>query len=442
MGCALMSPNECIAEMIEKLKYGGQEFYDLRHLTIYETLVELYEERVGIDVITLQERLKKKQMLDQVGGIAYLAGLPDTVPSASNLSYYLDVLIEKHMVRLAIQTCTEVVTEIYEFTGDVNAMLDDAEMRMISIREKRNTESALDIKTLIQRNINTIEDFQKRQGAITGISTGFADFDRMTSGLQPSEMIVIAARPSMGKTSLAMNIAESVAVDQNLPVGVFSLEMVAEALTLRMLCSRSRVNIRSVTDGFLSERDLPRIISAAGRLAKAPIYIDDTGGLSIMQLRAKARRMVSRRGIKLIVIDYLQLLCGSNKRYEGRQNEVSEIARGIKALAKELAIPIVVLCQLNREIDRDKGRKPRLSDLRESGEIENTADLIAFLYRSISDEDEIDYYSEAVPINLLIGKQRNGPTGDVALTFLKSYTRFESAARVSDADIPEQGQML
>lgn len=442
MGCAIMSPSECIPELIEKLKYGGEEFYDLRHKTIYETLVELYDERVGIDVITLQERLKKKQMLEQVGGLFYLSSLPDTVPSSSNLSYYLDVLVENHMLRVAIQTCTEVVAEIYEYKGDANEMLDQVEMKMISIREKRNTEATPEIKTLIQRNISTIEDFQNRQGAITGIATGFTDFDRMTSGLQPSEMIVIAARPSMGKTSLAMNIAETVAVDQKLPVCVFSLEMVAEALTMRMLCSRSRVNIRSITDGFLSERDFPKLTGAAGKIANAPIFIDDTGGLSIMQLRAKARRMVSRRGIKLIVIDYLQLLHGSNKRYEGRQNEVSEICRGIKALAKELAIPIVVLCQLNREIDRDRGRKPRLSDLRESGEIENTADLIAFLYRSVSDEDEIDYYSDAVPMNLLIGKQRNGPTGDVSLTFLKSYTRFENASRVSDEDVPQQGQML
>jgi replicative DNA helicase len=275
---------------------------------------------------------------------------------------------------------------------------------------------------------------------LTGVGTGFMDLDKMTSGLHAGEMIVIAARPSMGKTSLAMNIAEHVAIDERLPVGVFSLEMTAESLVLRMLCSRSRVNLRSVRDGFLAERDFPKLTGAAGKLAGAPLFIDDTAALSILQLRAKARRMAQQYGIKLFVVDYLQLLHSTARRAENRQQEIADISNGIKALAKELNLPVIVLSQLNRELEREKNRKPRLSDLRESGAIEQDADVVGLLYKPSSDEDEGadggGNEQEAVPVNLLIAKQRNGPTGDVALTFLKSYTRFEGAAKVSDDDVP------
>jgi replicative DNA helicase len=270
------------------------------------------------------------------------------------------------------------------------------------------------------------------------LATGFADFDKMTSGFHPGEMIVIAARPSMGKTSLAMNIAEHVCIDQRLPVGVFSLEMTAESLVLRMLCSRSRVNLRNVRDGFLAERDFPKLTGAAGKMAAAPLFIDDTSGLSILQMRAKARRMHQQHGIKLLVIDYLQLLHSTARRaQENRQQEIADISNGIKALAKELSIPVIVLAQLNRELEKDKNRKPRLSDLRESGSIEQDADLVGLLYKPSVEEDEGGVGDQdSRPVNLLIAKQRNGPTGDVNLTFLNSITRFESAAKVSDEDIP------
>jgi len=260
----------------------------------------------------------------------------------------------------------------------------------------------------------------------------------MTSGLHGGEMIVIAARPSMGKTSLAMNIAEAVAVDQKLPVGVFSLEMTAESLVLRMLCSRARVNLRDIRDGFLADRDFPKLTLAAGKLAGAPLIIDDTPGLSILQMRARARRMAQQHGIKLLVVDYLQLLHSTARRAENRQQEIADISNGVKALAKELNVPVVVLSQLNRELEKDKDRKPRLSDLRESGAIEQDADLVALLYkpsRGEEDEPATQAESDAVPVNLLIAKQRNGPTGDVHLTFLKGYTRFESAAKVSAEDV-------
>jgi replicative DNA helicase len=262
----------------------------------------------------------------------------------------------------------------------------------------------------------------------------------MTDGLHGGEMIVIAARPSMGKTSLAMNIVEHVVLEQNLPAGVFSLEMSAESLVLRMLCSIARVNLRSIREGFMSEADFPKLTSAAGRLAKAKLLIDDSAGLSILDLRARARRMHQQHGVKLFVIDYLQLLHSTSRRsQDNRQQEIADISSGIKALAKELKVPVLVLSQLNRELEKDKSRKPRLSDLRESGAIEQDADVVGLLYKPTASDDEDGAQAEeadGLPVNLLIAKQRNGPTGDINLTFLKSYTRFESAAKVSDEDMP------
>src|ERR1051325_3964410 len=287
-----------------------------------------------------------------------------------------------------IHTCTEVVGRVYDFEGEVDALLDEVERDILRISESRVQSHTNTIKDLVKKAINTIEDFHQRQGVLTGVGTGFTDFDRMTNGLHSGEMIVIAARPSMGKTSLAMNIAEHVAIDLRLPVGVFSLEMTAESLVLRMLCSRSRVNLRSIRDGFLAERDFPKLTGSAGKLAGAPVFIDDSSGLSILQLRAKARRMAQQYGIKLFVIDYLQLLNSTSRRAENRQQEIADISNGIKALAKELKVPVVVFSQLNRELERDNNREPGLSDLRESGSIEQDADLVALLYKPNGGDDE------------------------------------------------------
>jgi replicative DNA helicase len=438
LGCVLLSPGDCLGDCVEKFKSGSEVFYDLRHRTVYEVLVEMYDKREAIDVITLQQRLKDKQQLDQVGGIAYLASLPDTVPSAANLGYYLEIVQEKHILRKMIQTCTEVVGRVYDHEGEVDALLDEVERDILRISEARVEGKTDKIKELVKKAITTIEDYHQRQGMLTGVGTGFTDLDKMTSGLHGGEMIVIAARPSMGKTSLAMNIAESVSIDQKLPVGVFSLEMTSESLVLRMLCSRSRVNLRNVREGFLAERDFPKLTGAAGKLANAPLFIDDTSGLSILQLRAKARRMAQQYGIKLFVVDYLQLLHSTARRAENRQQEIADISNGIKSLAKELNVPVIVLSQLNRELEKDKDRKPRLSDLRESGAIEQDADVVGLLYKPSREDEDAFEEQDAIAINLLIAKQRNGPTGDVHLTFLKSYTRFESAAKVSDDDVPRE----
>jgi replicative DNA helicase len=440
LGCILISPNECMGECIEALKVGAEVFYDLRHQTVFSTLAEMYDGRVAIDVITLQQNLKDKQLLEQVGGIAYLSTLPDVVPSAANLSYYLEIVKEKYLLRKMIHTCTDVVSRVYDFEGEIDSLMDEVERDILRISEARVEGQSSNIKELVKRAINQIEDFHQRQGMLTGVGTGFTDLDKMTSGFHPGEMIVIAARPSMGKTSLAMNIAEHVALEQKLPVGVFSLEMTSESLVLRMLCSRSRVNLRNIRDGFLAERDFPKLTGAAGKLANAPLFIDDSSGLSILQLRAKARRMAQQYGIKLFVIDYLQLLHSTARRAENRQQEIADISNGVKSLAKELNVPVIVLSQLNRELEKDKNRKPRMSDLRESGSIEQDADLVGLLYKPSSGDDEdgapTGEEQDAVPVNLLIAKQRNGPTGDVHLTFLKSYTRFENAAKISDDDVP------
>ncbi len=440
LGCILLSPNDCMGECIERLKDGEEVFYDLRHQTIFKALAEMYDAREPIDLITLQQKLKDGQILEQVGGLAYLSLLPDTVPSAANLSYYLEIVREKFLLRKMIHVCTDVVSRVYDYEGEVDALMDEVERDILRISEARVQAQTITIKDLVKKAINTIEDFHQRQGMLTGIPTGFSDLDKMTTGLHGGEMVVIAARPSMGKTSLAMNIAEHVAIDAKLPVGVFSLEMSSESLVLRMLCSRSRVNLRNVREGFLAERDFPKLTGAAGKLAGCPLFIDDSSGLSILQLRAKARRMHQQYHIKLFVIDYLQLLHSTARRAENRQQEIADISSGIKALAKELDVPIIVLSQLNRELEREKNRKPRMSDLRESGAIEQDADLVGLLYKPNADEEENaaagPAAEEAVPVNLLIAKQRNGPTGDVNLTFLRSYTRFESAAKVSDEDVP------
>lgn len=431
-----------MGECVEKLKGGPEAFYDLKHQAMYTALMEMYDKRHAIDMITLRQFLKDKQLLPD-GDFSYYAGLPDLVASPANIVYYINIVRDKYVLRKLIHACTEAVSSVYESQDEVDALLDEVERDILRIGETRVEGKTDKIKDLVHKAIGLIEDYHKRQGMLTGVGTGFIDFDKMTTGLHGGEMIVVAARPSMGKTSLAMNIAEYAAIEQKLPVGVFSLEMTSESLVMRMLCSQARVNLRNVREGFLVERDFPKLTAAAGRLAGAPLFIEDSSGLSILQLRAKARRMWQQNGIKLFVIDYLQLLHSTARRAENRQQEIADISNGIKSLAKELNVPVIVLSQLNRELEKED-RKPRLSDLRESGAIEQDADLVCLLYepgkKKGLDNDEDgqpqEQESDGKAVNLLIAKQRNGPTGDVHLTFLKSYTRFESAAKVSDDDVP------
>jgi replicative DNA helicase len=332
----------------------------------------------------------------------------------------------------------------------VDALLDQVETDILRLSEERVEEKSMKMHDLVMRSIQIIEERHQRKGQITGLSTGFPDLDDMTTGLHGGEMFIIAARPSIGKTSLAMNIAEHVALELKQPVGIFSLEMTAESLVLRMMSSRARVNAQNLRSGFLNYEDFQRLTQHAAELSQAPLYIDDTANLSILQLRARARRLHQQYGIQLFVIDYLQLLHSTSSRaLENRQQEIADISKGIKALAKELNVPIIVLSQLNREMEKRES-KPRLSDLRESGSIEQDADVVGLLYRADpkspykaapmdGDESGEMMQAEAIPVNLLIAKQRNGPTGDIRLMFVKGYTRFESVAKVEPEDVPVTG---
>lgn len=443
LGCCLLSPRENIATCIESFS-NPEVFYDLRHRSLYNVMVEMWNDQDPIDVITVMERLKVYGLLEQIGGIGYLAALPDVPTTSSNADFYIKIVRDKYLLRSMMRVCVNVVSIIYDNEGRLKTeeILDEAERDVLKVNENRSKQTIVPVMQLVRESITEIESASERGGVITGLATGFIDLDRLTNGMKPQEMIVIAARPAIGKTSLAMNIVETVCVTNKIPVGVFSLEMSASALITRMLCSRARVNIRNVRDGFLAERDFPKLTNAAGSISSAPLYIDDTGGMSILQLRAKARRMWQQYGIKLFVIDYLQLLnaLGGSRRQESRQQEVADISAGIKNLAKELKVPVIALSQLNREIEREKSRKPRMADLRESGAIENDADFIGFLYKPKTENEEtVEDYEDSIPINLLIGKQRSGPAGvDVALTFLKAYTRFESAARISTEDVSRE----
>jgi len=440
LGCIFLSPHESLGECVLKFKGEPTVFYDLRHRAVYEVLVEMYDRKAGIDPITVQQILKDRGMLESVGGLPYLASLPDTVPSAANLQYYIEIVREKFILRKMISTCTAAISQAYENQGEVDQLLDEVEKDVLQISNARVALNSSTMKELVHRAIHHIEMYHQRQGQLGGLATGFIDLDKMTDGLHEGEMIVIAARPSVGKTSLVMNIAEHVAVQLKQPVGVFSLEMTSESLVMRMMSSLARVNARAIREGFLAERDFAKLTSAAGQLAKAPLFIDDTSGLSILQLRAKARRMHQQHGVKLFIIDYLQLLHSTARRAENRQQEIADISNGVKGLAKELKVPVVVLAQLNRDSEKEK-RAPRVSDLRESGSIEQDADLVALLYKEVrdskgDDDDSAGPEPDTIPVKLLIAKQRNGPTGEVNLTFLKSCTRFESAAKISGEDIP------
>lgn len=441
IGCMLLEPLEAIGAVVEK-KVPADAFYDLRHQELFVLLLDMWDAREAIDLVTVRQKLKDAGKLEAVGGISYLTSLVDTTPSAANLPFYADIVLEKHLCRRMIQTCSNVIGRIYAEAeqGEVQAMLDDIERDLMKLSQDRAETPSMAMKDLVHRAVGRIEEMHNRQGKPMGLPTGLADLDKITGGLQKGEMIVIAARPSVGKSSIAMQIAEHVAMEVGEAVGVFSLEMTADSLVMRTLCSRARVNLRQIQDGFMAERDFPKITTTAGQMMRAKLYIDDTAGLSIMQLRAKARRMAQQFGVKLLVIDYLQLLKGSSKNSRSRQEEVSEISQGIKALAKELNIPVIVLAQLNREMEkRGAGDKPKLSDLRESGSIEQDADLVGMLYRPQigKDDDQPQGDHDCVPTNLLIAKQRTGPTGDLAFVFNKSQTRFTSVSRIAIEDEPE-----
>ena len=376
-----------------------------------------------LELYLVQTALKARQMLDQVGGLSYLSELMDGVPSAANLDFYLAELQEKWVVRSMVAALKKGVLDLKSANGEAHGLIDQVEQDVLAVRRfAQGAQAAEGVKQLVVSSIQEIERLHASGGAISGLATGFADLDKQLDGLHAGEMTVIAAHTGKGKTALMMNIAEHAAIDSALPVGVFSLEMTARSLVTRMLCSRARVNMRSVRDGFLMERDFPKLTAAASKIANSLLFVEDIGGLAIAELRARARRMVQNHGVKLLVVDYIQKLKGQpGRRSENRQQEVSDVASGLKDMAKELGVPVLTASQLS---DDDR--------LRESRAIGHEADTVMVLHHDEKQEQP----SDGVGVWVDIEKQRNGPTGRVRLTFLKSFTRFESAARISDEDLP------
>ena len=412
---ALITASELLSE---------ESFYRDAHRKIFSAMITLYRNSVAVDLVTLTDELTKRDILDDVGGPSYLATLVSVVPTAANVEHYCRIVKAKSILRALINASTTIATECYEDSGDPELLLDRAEQRIFDIASEKIKAEAVSVKEIVKSSIELIDALYQRKGFLTGVPTGFIELDQLTAGLQPADLIIVAGRPAMGKSSLAMGVAEHAAMMGKVPVAVFSLEMSKEHLVQRMLCSHARIDAHNVRTGLLSTSDWPKLTQAAGKLSEAPIYIDDSPGVSILELRAKARRLKSRQGIGMVIVDYLQLMQEPG-RSENRQEEVAIISRSLKALARELNVPVIAVSQLSRAPERRETFRPRLSDLRESGSIEQDADLVLLLFRE-------EYYTPA-PENqgiaeIIIGKQRNGPTGSVKLAFIKEYTRFENLA--------------
>ena len=420
----ILLDNEVFHRVLEVL--NEDDFYHAAHRKVFLSMIELYENNEPVDLITLTNALKNKNQLDEIRGVSYLTSLVDSIPTTANISYYAKIVKEKSILRRLINKTAEIASMSYDSTGDVDEVLDQAERAIFEISENKIKPSFYPIKEMIKHSFKAIERLYEKKELITGVPTGFEGIDRFTSGFQLSDLIIIAGRPSMGKTSLALNIAQYAAIETNVPVGIFSLEMSKEQLSLRMLCSEAKVDAQRLRTGFLSESDWPKLTRAVGSLSEAPIFVDDTPALSVLEMRAKARRLKREKGLGLIIVDYLQLMRG-RVNVERREQEISEISRSLKALAKELNLPVVALSQLNRRVEDRHDRRPQLADLRESGAIEQDADVIIFIYR-----DEIYNKSEdnenKGTAEIIIGKQRNGPIGMTKLAFIDKFATFENLA--------------
>ncbi len=418
----ILIENYAVNKVMEVLQ--PDDFYRESHSKIYKALIDLSERDEPADLITLTNELRNNGLLDSVGGASYIASLIDSVPTAANIEYYAKIVKEKSILRKLIQTSTQIITQSYEDRGDVEGFLDEVERAIFDISENRVRPSFYPIKDIVKESFKILERLYEKKELITGVPSGFKELDRMTAGFQPSDLIIVAGRPSMGKTAFCLNLAQFAAIEKKIPIAIFSLEMSKEQLGIRMLCSEAHVEGTKLRSGFLSESDWPRLTIAAGNLSDASIYIDDTAALSILELRAKARRLKTEQGgLGMVIVDYLQLMKGRT-RVESRQQEISEISRSLKALAKELNIPVIAVSQLSRKTEERTGNRPQLSDLRESGAIEQDADLILFIYR-----DEVYNRAEDNPnrgkAEIIIGKQRNGPTGKIDLAFLDKFTTFK-----------------
>lgn len=417
LGAMLLSHDAVIVAM-EKLQ--SQDFYRDVHRIIFEAMEHLHRENKEIDVITLPDELKRMKKLDDVGGLEYVLNLPNLVGSAANIEYYANIVAEKALARNLISTCTELTTEAYDGQKETEALLDDAERRILHLSDTKNRGDFASVGAVVEVTLDKITKLYENKAGLTGLPTGFRDLDRMTSGLQPSDLILVAARPSMGKTAFTLNIAQNVGVRQHKTVAFFSLEMSQEQLVQRLLCQIAHIDSQKLRTGQLnSDEEWTRLTDACDKLYESPIYIDDTPGISVAEMRSKARRLKSEHGLDLIIVDYLQLMQGRNA--ESRQQEISEISRSLKALARELKVPLIALSQLSRSVESRQDKRPMLSDLRESGALEQDADIVSFLYR----EDYYDKETENQHITeVILAKHRNGPVGSVKLYFKNEFTLF------------------
>ena len=425
---AMLISKEAIAESAQIL--NPQDFYREAHRIVFEAMLDLSNRNQAVDNLTVIEQLNKTNQLEKVGGIAFVTALANTVPTAANVVFYAKIVKEKALMRHLINTATAIAAMGYEGADDADSIMDKAEKMILEIASNRKTGDFTPINQIVIDTFSKIENLYESKGGLTGLSTGFKDLDKLTAGLQPSDLILVAARPSMGKTAFTLNIASHVALKENQPVAFFSLEMSKEQLMQRMLCAEGLVESQRLRVGDLDEQDWQKLIAAADKFSKAPLYIDDTPGISIMELRSKARRLQQEKGLSLVLIDYLQLMQGrANKNGDNRQQEISEISRSLKSLARELNVPVIALSQLSRSVESRQIKKPMLSDLRESGSLEQDADIVMFLYRE-------DYYNAETEnkniTDVIVAKHRNGPVDTVQLFFHKEFTKFADLLRTQD----------
>ena len=420
---AVLIDNEAINSAVERVQ--ADDFYRAAHRAIFQAMLSLSDAREPVDVITLSQKLRSLGKLDEAGGIEYLSRLASAVPSAANIGYYAKVVKEMSLRRRIIHEASDIIEDAFKDSGDVENFLDTTEQRILNVSDYRISKSFYRVGELVQDSIKLVEQLYDRKEPITGAPTGFDRLDTMTAGFQPSDLIIIAARPSMGKTALALSICNHIGIHRGLVAAFFSLEMSKEQIVLRMLCSEARVDNSKVRTGHLGERDFPKLVDAASRIAEAPIYIDDTAALTISELRAKARRLHRETPLSVLMVDYLQLM-RSPAYSNSREQEISDISRSLKALAKELKIPVIALSQLNRSVESRTDKRPIMSDLRESGAIEQDADVIMFIYR-----DEV-YNPDSADKG---AKQRNGPTGTARVAFSSHLTRFDNLEERADGDV-------
>ncbi|MDD5326616.1 MAG: replicative DNA helicase [Phycisphaerae bacterium] len=428
LGSMIIDP-ECINDVVEQLK--AEAFYRVEHQMIFDALITLYEKNRGgaIDVVLLRNELEKRGQLVEVGGVEYIAKIMDSVPSSANVVYYAGIVKDKQVLRELAAAAGDILNDAFSGDGEASEKLDEAERKIFAVTDKKISGSAFELKDLVVRAYELIE---KREGShVTGLPTGYFELDQCTCGLQDGEMIIIAGRPSMGKTSLALNIAEHIGVVEKAPIAIFSLETSRQQMAERFLCSSSETDAQRVRKGMLDTEHYEALVKACGELSESPIFIDDTASVTPLELRAKARRLKSRHNIRCIMVDYLQLMHVGTGRIESRQQEITTISRYLKAIARELNIPVVVLSQLNRSPEGREGHKPRMSDLRESGSIEQDADVVMLLHREDYYHRGEEGYEQTNKAEVIIAKQRNGPTGTIELVFREKFTRFENTSYAS-----------